>query len=137
MVVLLKNKTRQLRTYNVGDRSVQVARPEAVTTKRGQVGYRTVRKAVSSSVTLLPGQWTKVPGILLKQGAVKRDIAKGVLAMVQQETGEPAPEPKPVEVKSDEALKEPKGSHPPEEEGSVNIAEFKKAQKKAKGGTRA
>lgn len=132
MVVLLKNCTRELRTYNVGDKGVTVKRYEEARTKSGQVGTRVTTHNVSSSVTLMAGELKQVPAIMLKQRAVKRDIAKGVLKVIKQEATGEAPAPPPLEVTPDGPLPQPKGSHPVEEEGSVNIAEFKKAQK-AKG----
>jgi hypothetical protein len=131
MVVLLKNTTRELRCYNVGDKGVKVERQIPAQTKSGSMGFKTMTRHVSSSVTLTPGQWTRVPGIILKQRAVQRDLDKGVLQKVVQSNGAsdtpPAPARK-VEVAASAPLASDKGSHPVEEEGSVGIAEFKQAQ---------
>jgi hypothetical protein len=122
MPVLLKNKTRELRTYNVGDTKVPVERVEAAQTKSGQTGTRTVRRQVSSSVTLMPkgtpGDSRLVDGIILKQTAVKRDIDNGLLLAVEQKATAKAPEPPKVEVKVAPPLETTKtGAAPVQEEG--------------------
>lgn len=129
-VTLLKNKTRQRRTYNVGDRGVKVVRQEAAVSKHGQAGVRTKSVAVSTSISLMSGEMKQVPNIILKQRAVQRDIAKGILLVVQQDSGDSKEPAQPaITIDSTDKVKERKGSHPVEEEGSVNIQEFKKAQK--------
>lgn len=127
MVVLLKNCSRTLRVYNVGDKSVAVQRHEAATTKRGEAGFRTQTLHVSSSVTLAPGELRRVPGTMLKQSAVKRDVASGVLRVVRQEDGDVAADQ--LTIAAGGAMPLPRGSHPIEEEGSVNIAAFKKSRR--------
>ena len=131
MVVLLKNCTRELRTYNVGDKGVTVKRIEEARTRSGQAGTRTTSHQVSSSITLMPGEPMQVPHIILKQRAVQQDIAKGVLKMVEQKAEGATPKPPPLELASEGPLPQPRGSHPVEEEGTVNIDEFKAAQKAA------
>jgi hypothetical protein len=63
---------------------------------------------------------------------VQADIRKGVLKVIRQEVDAEAPAPPPLEVAAEGPLPQTRGSHPVEEEGSVNIAEFKKARKGGK-----
>lgn len=126
-MVLLKNVTRELRTYNVGDRNVTVRRMEHAVTKSGQVGMRVRTVHVSSSITFLPGEVKRVPECMLKQRNVQRDIQKRLLKVVQAAPEKDLASPQPaVEVQVASPLLHPMGTHPVVEEGSVKIADFRK-----------
>lgn len=133
-VVLLKNTSRELIPINVGDRGVTVKRMEVVQNKRGQVGMKHTERAVSSSITLMPGVWTRVPGTALKQRAVQRLIDLKVLAVVQQESSGSAPAPAGITIEASAPLKSSKGSHPTREEGTVAVAEVLKKKRAKKRG---
>ncbi len=134
-VVLLKNTSRELIPLNVGDKAVTVKRSQPMQTKSGQVGVKHTEHQVSSSITLMPGVLTRVPGIVLKQRAVQRLIANGTLKMVKGEAKEPADEAPQITVEASTPLKSDKGSHPVVEEGTVEVAEvLKKKREKKKAG---
>ncbi len=133
-VVLLKNCTRQLMPLNVGDKSVTVKRQQIAQTKSGQVGTKHTEHQVSSSITLPPGKWVRVPGEVLKQRSVQRMLAARppMLKMVEQKSDVPAPAPAKVVIEASAPLKSAEGSHPVVEEGTVAIAEVLASKKKSK-----
>lgn len=98
--VLLINKTKQTKTYNIGDKSITVSHPVETKTPDGKTGVKISRRAVSDSVIIPPGKGVLAPSIILKQRAVQRDRDKGDLKVVKHEASaalvkKAAPPPSP------------------------------------------
>jgi len=136
-VVLLKNMSRELIPINVGDADVLVVRHDAAQTKSGQTGTKRVERSVSSSLTLMPGVWTRVPGVALKQSAVKRLLKAGTLCKseMNDDTAPAIVAAAKIVVEAAPALPGVKGSNLTVDEGTIKVADALK-KKTPKGAER-
>lgn len=90
--VFLINKTRQTKTYNIGDKSIAVSHPVETRMPDGKTGVKISHRMVSDSVIIHAGKRVLVSSIILKQRAVQRDRDKGDLMVVKQEAEAVTPE---------------------------------------------